>query len=175
MANEIVRLPADTLRLFALLVVVLLTSASSLHASNTCPWMNEATASGLLGAEAVGAYHPASQELPATCAFTQHAGSITRVLRIQVEISKNPTAQLESHKKECGADLAPLPAIGNEAFFCTAIGSGKGLSEMAIGRVRDQVFVIELSTTEKRDTILSHGKLQSASHIAAEQVAGNLY
>lgn len=66
---------------------------------------------------------------------------------------------------KCASPTAALKAIGNEAFAC-AIG---GKTEQAVGRVRDQIFIITISANDKPDV------LREKVRLAAEQVAGNLY
>ena len=43
------------------------------------------------------------------------------------------------------------------------------------GRVRDQIFVITLSTSSKRDPVLTPAMLEMKIGTAAEQVAGSLF
>lgn len=148
--------------------------APSLKAENTCPWLNEATASGLLGAQAVGSFlAPAGQ--PAVCAFTQQNGGVTRVLRIEVQTVPDASAHLKALEKSCASDAAPLRAIGNEAISCfQADRAGRPIAEV-FGRVRDQVFVIRVTTSQKNDPVLTRNDLQRIIGTAAEQVAGNLF
>ena len=54
-----------------LLFLVASISAIPVYAANDCPWMNEATASGLLGGTAVGMFQAATTEKAAVCTFTQ--------------------------------------------------------------------------------------------------------
>jgi len=44
-----------------------------------------------------------------------------------------------------------------------------------VGRVRDQIFTITISTTLKNDPILTRDALKARIYTAAEQVAGNLF
>ncbi len=155
--------------------ICLLGAPTSARAANNCPWLNEATASGLLGGDAVGTYTDASGTQPAICTFTQQAPGITRTLRLTVEIAPDPPARLAAAERACGADTAPLNAIGNEAVFC-AMDDRKGkLGERAVGRVRDQVFIITLNSSAKDDTILTRDVLKMRIYTAAEQISGNLF
>ena len=144
------------------------------RASNDCPWLNEATASGFLGGDAVGAFKDASAGEPANCTFTQHGEQVTRTLTITVEIVANPHDRFSSIAQSCGAASEPLHAIGNEALFC-AIDNRHGASEQAIGRVRDQVFSITIHSTLKKDPNFMRDALKSRIYAASEQVAGNLF
>jgi hypothetical protein len=147
----------------------------SAHAANNCPWINEATASGLLGSDAIGTATGAGAGQPGTCTFvSQHEGT-TRTLRINVEVAADPHARLGELAQLCGTDAANLPAIGNEAVVCTADDRKGGLGERVLGRVRDQVFTITISSTQKRDPVLNRSALKTRISTAAEQVSGNLF
>lgn len=142
-------------------------------AENNCPWLNEATASGLLGGQAVGSYQaPAGQ--PSVCAFTQQNGGVTRVLRIEVNTVPDAPTQLKALEKTCSTG-APLQAIGNEAISCIEDDRAGRPSAEVFGRVRDQVFSIRVTTSQKNDPSLTRNALQRLIGTAAEQVAGNLF
>jgi hypothetical protein len=159
----------------AFLGVCLLCLPTAARAANNCPWINEATASGLLGGDAVGAFTPASTGQPAVCTFTQQLSDVTRTLRITMEVVPNPQEELKSITANCGTDPAPIQAIGNEATVCTVDGRKGATGERIVGRVRDQVFTITISTTQKMDSILTRDVLKMNIATAAEQVAGNLF
>jgi hypothetical protein len=65
----------------------------TVRVANNCPWMNEATASDLVGGDAVGTF-VVGQGHPSVCTFTQQAGSVTRTLQIAVEIADHPHARI---------------------------------------------------------------------------------
>lgn len=155
--------------------VLMLAAIVPARAANNCPWLNEATASGLLGGEAVGAFQAASSAQPAICTFTERIDGATRSLQIRVETTPNFAARLKSLEKTCGSDIALLAAIGNEAVFCSADNSGNRTAERAIGRVRDQVFLIQIGSSLKKDPILTRDNLVTRIHSAAEEVSGNLF
>lgn len=144
-------------------------------AKNSCAWMNEATASGLLGGEAVGAFTEATAGRPAVCTFTQQGKGTLRTLRITVAVASDPHAMLGAVARVCGADAAPLKAIGNEALTCSTYEHKGEHGLWVIGRVRDQVFTIRLSSMLKDDPILNPDALMARAYTAAEQVAGNLF
>jgi hypothetical protein len=145
------------------------------HAKNNCPWLNEATASGFLGGDAVGDFTDAAPGKPAVCAFTQQAAGVLRTLRITVEIAPDPHARMSEVAQACGAGAAALKAIGNEALVCPADDRKGGLGERVVGRVRDQVFTIAIGSTLKDDPTLTREALKAKIALAAEQVAGNLF
>jgi len=59
----------------------------------------------------------------------------------------------------------PLKAIGNEAYVCPQ-------DRRVVGRVRDQVFTIRVSTT---DRAFPANVIGEDGRRVAEQVAGNLF
>jgi hypothetical protein len=158
----------------ALLGVCLIGLPSRALAANNCAWITESTASGLLGGDAVGEVSAVTGQ-PTACTFTQMGAGVKRTLRITVEIAPEPHARLEAVAQICGADLEPIEAIGNEAMVCSADDRKVGPGERVVGRVRDQVFTITISTTLKNDTILTRDALKTRIYTAAEQVAGNLF
>jgi hypothetical protein len=145
------------------------------HAKNNCPWLNEATASGLLGGSAAGDFTEATTGQPAGCTFTQQAEGVMRTLRITVEVAADPQSRLTAMAQSCGSDAAPLKAIGNSATVCSADERKGRLGERVVGRVRDQVFTITLQTTLKGDSTMTRDALRSNIFTAAEQVSGNLF
>jgi len=145
------------------------------HAANNCPWMNETTASSLLGGDSTGVYVAATERKPAVCTFTQQAAQGVRSLEVTVKVVGDPQARLAQAEETCGTDPAPLHAIGNEAIFCTGDDGPGQRSEHAVGRVRDQVFSIMLVTSVKDDAVLTRDALKARIYTASEQVAGNLF
>lgn len=150
-------------------------ASTTARAENNCPWMNEATASELVGGDAVGAY-VAAKDKPSVCTFTQRAANVTRTLEITVEIASDPHGSfLSILQTDCHSTQTPLKAIGNEAATCTMDRGKAVVGERALGRVRDQVFTITISTSAKEDSVLTPPMLKMKINAAAEQVAGNLF
>ena len=146
------------------------------RAANNCPWINEATASGILGGDSVGALtEPGAAGGQTICEFTQQGDGFKRTLRITVELASNPHDRLVAVEQICGVDAAPLKAIGNEAQVCAAGDRKSGMGQRVLGRVRDQVFTITIVTTLKADPILTNEALKARIVTAAEQVSGNLF
>lgn len=168
--------PSSTIKPAAFLLLSLLPSAQAAvgQTSAACAWINEATASGLLGGNADVVVSEASGDQPAACTFTEHGPGITRTLRISVETVADAHTKVEILKKVCGPDAAPLRAIGNEATVCMDRADG-GPGERVIGRVRDQVFTITLTSTQQGDAFLTHAMLRAKINAASEQVSGNLF
>jgi hypothetical protein len=71
--------------------------------------------------------------------------------------------------------MAPLQSIGNEAVTCAADTKGHTYGEQVIGRVRDQIFTVTVTTSAKQDPSMSREALQEKSRNKAEQVAGALF
>lgn len=158
----------------AILACVLAGSLTA-RAANNCPWFNEASASSILDGNAVGQYTPAAAGQLATCRFTETAGGKTRELVITVETATKPHDQLMALRSGCADTSAPLASIGNEALQCAMAANDTSHGERVIGRVRDQVFTIAISTTAKQDASLGPHELAMRSIIVAEQVSGNLF
>lgn len=165
-----VRLARDP-RVLAVATVLLMAPAAA-HAANNCPWMTEATASGLLGGDAVGIFTAATASQAAVCVFTYEGAGARRTLRIAVEVVPDSHARVSAVAQSCGNDAAPLKAIGNEAIGC-AVDDRRG--ERAVGRVRDQFFTITIGAAAKNDMVLTREALLAKIYTAAEQVAGNLF
>lgn len=143
-------------------------------AKETCPWLNEATAAGFLGASVTSVVtHPASNKDDATCEFTHQDKSEITVLRIEVETMRAaPATAFASYAARCGSDATPLAAIGNEAIVCSLSGRKKQISDEVIGRVRDRAFTVRVSSTAES---LDHSALRLRARKVAEQVAGFLF
>jgi hypothetical protein len=162
------------LRLGFLLAMLLGTPALG-HAADRCPWMTAGSASGLLEAEAAGEFTASAGEKPAICVFTSEAKAMKRILRISVEVTPDAHARVLAASEACGREGLPLKAIGNEAVACPTGDTGAETGERVVGRVRDQVFTIEIESSNRDDALLSREALKSKILAAAEQVAGNLF
>jgi hypothetical protein len=147
----------------------------SARAANNCPWINEATVSGLLDGQAVGSFIQGPVGQPSTCNFVFKPAGGVRMFTISVETVQDAHARVMSMAKGCKEPQEVLPAIGNEAYVCTTEHGKEAVAERVVGRVRDQVFTILISTTGKGDLILSPQDLKSRISIASEQVSGNLF
>lgn len=157
-----------------LLALCVVAGAARAMAANHCAWLNEATASGLLGGDAVGDTSAAAGQ-PTVCTFTQMTDGVKRTLRITVEVAPDAHDRVAALMLGCVTDGFPLKAIGNEAAACTADDRKGVMGERVVGRVRDQVFTITLSSSLKNDPVLTREALKSRIYTAAEQVAGNLF
>src|SRR5271170_2248001 len=100
------------------LIALLVLLPAICEAKESCPWLNQATALGVL--EVGTSSSPAATvEITATvCEFTYQDATGFRALRISVEQSKDPIQTLSLRKTECGSGASALRAIGNEAVMC---------------------------------------------------------
>lgn len=127
-------------------------------ATESCPWINVGTAAGILGREV------------ATTKVTQDRCEFERSgdrLSIEVETMTNPRTQFTKYLSGCKSKPVPLKAVGNETMTCSARHAG-----LAIGRVRDRVFVIRVTGDDRN---AKNDALESKAEEAARHVAGNLF
>lgn len=136
--------------------------------SVSCPVLNAATASGALGGEVQVAVTRSEKTAGYTCQFTRPEYELT--IEVGSLTAPNQFARFADGACQGGREAAPLKAIGNEAIACS-LGNGSQIVEKAVGRVRNQTFVIRLSTTNSTDAKSIRGK----TTVLAEQVAGNLF
>ena len=171
------------------------------RAQENCAWMNAATAGGILGGEVTAMVSHPNTPLPdmqaanvtssagptsadpsvasyagnsvanADCAFIRRP-PIAGTLHIKVRTISEPQKAFVSYPARCGARGVPLQAIGNEAMTCDLNKKSGQLSEQVVGRVRDQIFVIDLRTN---DPSITQSALREKAHTVAEIVAGNLF
>jgi hypothetical protein len=150
------------------LSLVLLALPSIGAAAESCPWLNAATAGGVLGGTVTGVTvkrAPAGDD--ASCDFVRHAGSLTLELRIEVETMRSPAKHFSSYAARCHSTAVPLKAIGNEALACSDEGA-----EQIVGRVRNRAFVVRLRTSDRST---QPAALRDKAREIAEQVAGILF
>jgi hypothetical protein len=171
------------------------------RAQENCLWLNAATAGGILGgavtftvshtnpppanlqpanvksgvgpmsANPSGASYASNAVDDADCAFHRQS-PIPGELRIKVKTMSEPAKAYQSYAARCGAHGAPLKAIGNEAMACDLGKKANRRSEQVVGRVRDRLFVIDLSV---QDPSITQSVLREKAAAAAEIVAGNLF
>jgi hypothetical protein len=115
-----------------------------------------------------------SQGSAAACSFDYHDATASRELRITVEKVKDPGRGLAAYTTQCRG-AAPLRAIGNEAVTCAADTKGHTHGEQVIGRVRDQIFTVTVTTSARQDPSMSREALEEKTRNIAEQVAGALF
>jgi hypothetical protein len=81
-----------------------------------CPWLNAATAGGVLGAAVTGTVsHENANRDDAACEFIQVRGHHPSELHIGVLTVDAPRSEFASRAAECGSDATPLNAIGQRS------------------------------------------------------------
>ena len=130
--------------------------------AESCPWLNAATAGGLLGGGAVttSVTQESTNRDDAVCVFRAGASE----LRLEVMTIDPPRSAFTAHAAECAENQAPLKGIGNEAVVCGGAGSAQ-----AVARVRNRIFVVRVTTSGDA------AALRENARAAAEHVAGNLF
>lgn len=143
------------------LLPLILLIVPGLVRAETCPWLNAATAGGILGGAVTASVtlETANRE-DATCSFIRGRSQ----LRIEVMTMDTPRNQYALRAAQCSVEGAPLKAIGNEAVVC-----GGENSAQVVGRVRNKIFVILVNAAD------SPAGLREKVRSIAEQVAGTLF
>jgi len=149
-------------RLLALAAVLL---PAICAAEEKCPWLNAATAAGVLGGAVT------THVTETSCEFVRRENSSEWALRIEVEMIAAP-AEFVARAARCGSDAAPLKAIGNEAVACTVPVKQDVVAEQVIGRVRNQAFLVRISASGHSAT---SSALRRKAQKVAEQIAGFLF
>lgn len=144
------------------------------QAQSKCPWINQATARGILGG-AVTTTVSTSNRGDGVCKFSRQQGAVIRQLRISVDIMTEIPKQFPTFLAQCQPKAMPLQAVGNEAVMCSIQGKGDQYDEMVVGRVRDQAFVVSVSSSVLNDPSLTQEMRREKANLVAEQVAGILF
>ena len=142
-----------------LLLAIGLTSAAG--AEIMCPFMNAATAGGILRGQVDSTVTTSGPHQ--TCEFTLR--NSTDKLRIEVTTMDASRTELAAFTAPCTRPAEPLRGIGNDAAACSIDSH----TEQVAGRVRKQAFAIRIHGTSSSDN------LRKKAIGAAEQVAGSLF
>jgi hypothetical protein len=156
-----------------LLSMVLLVPALS-HAQAKCPWLTEPTARGVLGGP-VKATIKLTEKQGGICEFSREQGSMLLELRISVEVMTDIPKQFPAYLAQCPPKSTPVTAIGNEAVTCSSQNHGDKYVDKVVSRVRDQAFVVTLSSSAQNDASMTPEMRTEKAHLVAEQVAGILF
>ncbi len=138
-------------------------------ASVSCPVMNAATAGSALGGEVQVTVTRSEKNSGYTCQFSRDGSEL--IIEIGRLSAPDQFARFAETACQGGRDVAPLKAIGNEGVACS-LGTGHQVVEKAVGRVRNQTFVLRFSTTDEAANTKS---IRSKNTALAELVAGNLF
>lgn len=149
-------------------------SASGKAQDEHCAWLNDATASGVLNGSVTLDLETAPQD-QSICTFTNlKTAKDYSTIRIMVQPLKDTTNAVTPHESQCTSHPVALKAIGNEAVSCSAdVGYSRG--EQVIGRVRDRLFIVTVSSTMAQDPQMTRQLLKDKAHMVAEQLAGALF
>jgi len=139
-----------------------------------CAWINEATASEILGGAAT-VTAKVSDQGDGVCEFSQQQGGVVHQLRISVGIMTDIPKQFPSYLAQCPPPSTRLRAIGNEAVICSVLGKADQYAEQVVGRVRDQAFVVSVSSSVQNDPSMTQELRREKANRVAEQVAGILF
>jgi hypothetical protein len=143
------------------------------HGQAKCPWITEATARGILDGS-VTVKTNLKDWGNGSCEFSRQQGSLILELRISVDVLKDVPKQFPVYLAQC-AKSTPLTAIGNEAVTCSLQDKDNRYVEKVVGRVRDQAFVVSVSSTAPDDPAMTQEMRRAKTLLAAEQVAGILF
>ena len=144
------------------------------HAQAKCRWINEATASGILGGD-VTLSATVSDRGEGVCDFSRHHEDAVYQLHISVNIMSNIAKEFATYIAPCPPKRNPLRAVGNEAVICSIQGKGGTSAEMVVGRVRDQAFIVSISSSLQQDPSMTQEVRREKATRVAEQVAGILF
>ena len=142
------------------------------RAEAKCPWLNAATAEGLLGGKVQMNITPPTAQGDTTCEFSSQQDATVSILRIEVHTMEVPSKEFASYLSQCSGTTLPLKAIGNEAVQCVLKGGSTPGEEQIIGRVRDRVFLL---STRRNAPWFSKGGLREDTRNIAEQISGSLF
>jgi hypothetical protein len=146
------------------------------HAQTKCPWLNEATASGILSGPVTSTVSvKLGAQASGVCKFTRQQSTATHELRISVDLMTDIPKQFPTHLAQCPPKSPPLPATGNEAVTCATHTKQNHYAELVVGRVRNQAFVVSISSSVKDDPSLTQAMRREKSNQIAEQIAGILF
>jgi hypothetical protein len=175
--SSISEMTTKRLRLFAIAFAViagLITSQRQCFAEVPCPWLNAATAGGVLGGEVQSSTVAMTPEGDGTCRFVRKQGPSTFTLSIDVHTMPLPSKTFATYLAQCKGTTLPLTAIGNEAFQCVSRSGPSDVEEQVIGRVRDRAFVLTINANLAKQAPAKTGLSPETRNIA-EQVAGALF
>lgn len=138
------------------------------HAED-CPWLNAATARGVLGGPVtMSVQHQSATQ--GSCTFTRVDNAS---LSLEIEVGTPPAAPdtMQAMMKGCRG-TRKLIGVGNEATACT-LPSHATLTEQVIGRVRNQIFLVRWTMPSSHAP--PDSRREDTMQWLAEAVAGNLF
>jgi hypothetical protein len=184
--------------------LAVLVSAGALFASQSCtgqagaqakcPWLNAATAAGVLGGEVQMAVSAPVEPGPVkgvgtamysdqvrmdrfdvTCEFTRKVDAGTDTLSITVKTMSDQAKEFPSFLARCSGPTVPLRGIGNEAVQCVIRNTSDKAEQQVIARVRDRAFVLTITRPAAEAAAAAGDGLRDDTRNVAEQVAGSIF
>ena len=143
------------------------------HAETSCPWLNNATAVGVLGGSASLTVQ-STAVAGESCLFQYQKKTTVYDLQIVVQEIDPSARGMIPAPSHCLSKAISLKGIGNEAIIC-AVDFSFFHGERVTGRVRDKKFVVRLGSNMKKDPAMTDEMLQLKAKLIAEQVAGSLF
>jgi hypothetical protein len=178
----------------ALMIMGWVLAPGECRAEVKCPWLNAATAAGLLrgdvqmtvsapadpgAVKGVGQASYADQirmdRFDVTCQFSRKVDGGVYTLSIAVKTMGDPAKEFAGYLAQCGGMTRALKAIGNEAVQCLAKNGSAPDEEKVISRVRERAFVLTVSRTGMKPAAPGADLLRDDTRNIAEQVAGSLF
>jgi hypothetical protein len=141
-------------------------------AEDRCPWLNSATASGVLNGPAESKVHRTADGGTTCLFFTRVPASSTLSIVVTSLDAMKGVASFD--RRQCTSPIIPLKGIGNEAQACS-IETGHEAEEKVTGRVRDKRFTVYIEVSAASDQPFDRKALQQQAENIAEQVAGSLF
>jgi hypothetical protein len=140
-----------------------------------CPWLNAATAAGVLGGDVQASALPLTPQGDTTCDFTRTEHSAVLTLTITVHTMALPSKDFSTYLAQCAGTTVRLRGIGNEAIQCVSSSGPSNGEEQIIGRVRERAFIINLKRGLTKKAASDQSGLSDEARNIAEQVAGALF
>jgi hypothetical protein len=164
------------------------------NAEARCPWLNAATAGGVLGGnvemtvtepvdpgpvKGVGTAMYSDQvrmdRFDVSCEFSRKVDSGVYSLRIQVKTMNDFSKEFPALVAQCAGTTVALKGIGNEAVQCVMKNGSEEGHEQVIARVRDRSFVLTISRAKGSQAAADESTLSNETRNTAEQIAGSLF
>ncbi|MGB7516284.1 MAG: hypothetical protein WBR14_26525 [Candidatus Acidiferrum sp.] len=145
------------------------------QAQSNCPWLNGATARGILGSSVTVTVTVDASGQHTICEFSGERGAVVHRLMVSVNVMTDSSKQFHVYLSQCPPKSEHLRAIGNEAVMCSGMTHENAYAEKVVGRVRNQAFVVSVSSTEEHDPSMLKEMRRKKANLVAEQVAGILF
>jgi hypothetical protein len=177
-----------------LMTVGVLLAPERCSAEAKCPWLNAATAAGVLGGDVQMAVTAPVEPAPGkgvgtamysdqvrmdrfdvSCDFARKVDSGTDTLHITVKTMSDQAKEFPTFLALCGGPTVALRGIGNEAVQCVIKNTPGKAEQQVIARVRDRAFVLTITRHAPEPTSASGDALRDDTRNTAEQIAGSIF